>query len=360
MLTVGNDKYEFDSNGNITGVNRSDWNKFWHGSGMTEEQQRYMAEYNRANQQYADQFGLQQNAFQFNKDLSERQQALAEDSYYNGTLRQADQLQQLGINPASFGGSISGMSMSSGSSVSAGSTSASSNPSSRLEQKADILGLLTNLATVANQSKQVDIAQQNADTNQYNAETSRISAENSGRKINSDIEVNNSSIASSVIKDNYIKSQIDNINSDTDYRKLIYEDKKSLYDSLHSNGMYASTFELVQNMDWQTGVAIGVASLLFNITSPSKTSTKPDGTSYTKQEKKELVDSLAQEVVQNAMSYEALAPAQRDAVDRFYSEHPNIPQTGKDFPSSNLLEWKRSGYSDDQIYKFLCRYYGVK
>ena len=89
MLGIGNDRYEFDSNGNITGVNRSDWNKFWHGSGMTEEQQRYMAEYNRANQQYADQFGLQQSAFQFNKDLSERQQALAEDSYYNGTLRQA-------------------------------------------------------------------------------------------------------------------------------------------------------------------------------------------------------------------------------------------------------------------------------
>ena len=108
--------FTVDANGNIT-YNPSEWDKFWKGknNAIPEDIQRYVIEYNQANKQYQDQYNLQQQEFQlnkqnlqFNQNLATRQQALAEESYYNGIRNQASQLSSLGINPAASGSSMSG------------------------------------------------------------------------------------------------------------------------------------------------------------------------------------------------------------------------------------------------------------
>lgn len=123
--------------------------------------------YNNSLDQYDQQYQLQLDAFNYNKELSNRQQDLAEESYYNGTINQAKQLAQLGINPASQGGSISGAAMSGGSSVNAGSASAGN--TNTPEAGGMNLEALSILASLSSQREELDIAK-------YNAETSRISA----------------------------------------------------------------------------------------------------------------------------------------------------------------------------------------
>ena len=123
--------------------------------------------YNNSLDQYDQQYQLQKDAFEFNKDLSNRQQDLAEESYYNGTINQAKQLSQLGINPASQGGSISGATMSGGSSIQSGSASAGN--TNTPETGGMNLEALSVLASISAKQSELQIAK-------YNAETSRISA----------------------------------------------------------------------------------------------------------------------------------------------------------------------------------------
>lgn len=59
-------------------------------------------------------YQMQREQFEYNKDLSERQQNLSEESYYSGVLNDARQKKMLGINPASENAALSSQSMSGG------------------------------------------------------------------------------------------------------------------------------------------------------------------------------------------------------------------------------------------------------
>ena len=155
------------------------WAKNIFGNSLDEQQ--YVTEYNEALRQYNQQYGLQREAFElnkqnlaFNQDLATRQQELSEESYYNGVKNQARQMAELGINPASAGGSISGMSMSGGSNVggvSSGSVSGRNpNKLSNIEKRQLQLAMLGHMLNLAKVKSDIEV-------NEYNAETSRIEAE---------------------------------------------------------------------------------------------------------------------------------------------------------------------------------------
>lgn len=215
--------YRIDENGYYTGYQQSGWDSFLGKS--TEDEQRYMNEWNTALRQYEQQYGLQQEAFnldkqnlqfnqnlateqlglqkeaqqanlanlKFNQELATRQQNLSEESYRSGVLNQARQLQSLGINPAAMGQSLSGLSMSGGSNVSGVSSGSAGsvagvgsrgNPTAARAQaiskyasrkQAQMQGMAT-LMQYATQKKQADIAQQEANTASYNAQTQRYLA----------------------------------------------------------------------------------------------------------------------------------------------------------------------------------------
>ena len=179
--------FTVDANGNIT-YNPSEWDKFWKGknNAIPEDIQRYVIEYNQANKQYQDQYNLQQQEFQlnkqnlqFNQNLATRQQALAEESYYNGIRNQASQLSSLGINPAASGSSMSGGTMSGGSNVSG--VPSSGRPTGRQIQTISTsqlkMQMMEKLMEYALTKRSLDIQQQNANTNSYNAVTSRLSSD---------------------------------------------------------------------------------------------------------------------------------------------------------------------------------------
>lgn len=179
--------FTVDANGNIT-YNPSEWDKVWKGknNAIPEDIQRYVIEYNQANKQYQDQYNLQQQEFQlnkqnlqFNQNLATRQQALAEESYYNGIRNQASQLSSLGINPAASGSSMSGGTMSGGSNVSG--VPSSGRPTGRQIQTISTsqlkMQMMEKLMEYALTKRSLDIQQQNANTNSYNAVTSRLSSD---------------------------------------------------------------------------------------------------------------------------------------------------------------------------------------
>ena len=173
-------------------VDQSGWDRFIHGENT--EEQMWALEFNNANKQYAQQYQLQKEAqaanlqnMQFNQNLANRQQALSEESYYNGVTNEARQLASLGINPASSGQSLSGGTMSGGSNVSGVSTPSASgrNPNSynvraKAQQQLQTLSVLAALSKqrsdIQLQDAQAEAVLQNADTQSKLAD-SRIGLE---------------------------------------------------------------------------------------------------------------------------------------------------------------------------------------
>ena len=133
--------------------------------------QQYAIEHNTALNQFNQQMDFSREQFEYNKDLSERQQALSEESYRFGALNQARQMAQLGINPASSVGSVSGMSMSGGhgasSAIPSGRGSSGSVSVSGLSSVLGILGTVGDLASTI-----AGIKQSKAETDNINADTS--------------------------------------------------------------------------------------------------------------------------------------------------------------------------------------------
>lgn len=133
--------------------------------------EQYAIEHNTALNQFNQQMDFSREQFEYNKSLSERQQALSEESYRSGVLNQARQMAQLGINPASSGGSVSGTSMSGGSGASSaipsGRGSSGSSGASGLSSVLGILGTVGNLASVI-----AGIKKSKAETDNIEADTS--------------------------------------------------------------------------------------------------------------------------------------------------------------------------------------------
>lgn len=290
-------------------------------------------------------YDLNKQNQEFNQQLATRQQDLSEESYRNGVVNEANQLRSLGINPASQGGAISGSTMQGGSNVGSSGSASSINPAESISTLASIM---MQRQSIKNQKEYND---KMADVAQYNAETDRMNAETNARNAGTNefnASTNAQKVASEILRnDSYVRY----IDSQTKYQEFINDDVNLSNEQLHSLGLSRETLKAWSNINWSTAVALGITSLLGNVS-------KSDNWDYSS-ERRQSVELASAQVIENAQSYEALAPAQKSVVDKFYEDHPNINRTGKDFPSSNFTEWKRSGYSDEQIYGFLKRYYGV-
>lgn len=349
-------KYTFNDDGSL-GYKKGFLQSFF-GGGNAEQLQ--VHQYNQALKQYNEQFQFQKDQFDFNKGVSEfnmnlanRQQAMQEEAYYNGVSNQAKQLGALGINPASQGQALSsGPSMSAGSNVSgasAGSTSATAGFDAFGSSKVG-LDMLSLLASIKKMKSDEKIADKQADIAQYNAETSRISAESSRDVDKSTIAVNQRNMESSLIRDSYTIAQEMNIHSQTEYQRMINSDRKETKDRLGAFHINQNDLEMFKNMDWQVAIIAGVYSIFGNAGKNSN------------YDSNQVPITLAEweTVLENAQSYNSLAPRQKEVVDRFYDDFGIENGIGKDFPASNLVEWRRSGYQDYQIYEGLMKYYDVK
>lgn len=172
-------RYSYDANGNLTASN--DTYSFFHGGinngALPEDVQQYLLEFNQAQQQYQQQYQLQKDAFdlnkqnlEFNQNLSTRQQDFAENSWKNNITNSARQMATLGINPAASGSGISGPTMSGGSQVSGiNPGSVSGRSVQRFNNKATKIQLLSTLLQHAKDKKALDISQQEADTHRISA-----------------------------------------------------------------------------------------------------------------------------------------------------------------------------------------------
>lgn len=356
-------KFTFNNDGSIDykkGVLQSIF-----GGGNAEQLQAH--QYNQALKQYNEQFQFQKDQFSFNKDvanfnmnLANRQQAMQEEAYYNGVSNQAKQLASLGINPASQGQALSsGPSMSGGSNVSgasAGSTSASAGFDAFGSSKVglEMLSLLASLKKMKTDEKialkNADIAQQQANTADYNAKTSRITAESGVAVDKSTIAVNDRKIESSLIQDSYTVAQTLHINSQSEYQQMLNRDYSETNDRLKAFKINQNDIRMLEGIDYKTAIALGVYAIFGNAGKGSNWDSN----------QVPITEAEWEQVMENAQSYSSLAPRQKDVVDRFFVEFGIDSSLGKDFPASNLVEWRRSGYQDYQIYDALMKYYGVE
>ena len=214
----------------------------------------------------------------FNMNLSNRQQALSEESYYNGVANQASQLRAQGINPASSGQSLSGMTMSGGSS--AGSQSSLPDmTSAALSSQSSLTSMLSLLATISQnkesnkiareqlelqrqkQSQDYSIAQQNVDISSRNADVNASNSQTQRDLANNTIRLGNKSIEVSDKQMEQIQANIEHVNSQRSYQDMINSSYKDTNDLLKKAGLNTTLLQSVQNVNWQVGLALGVANL---------------------------------------------------------------------------------------------------
>ena len=228
--------------------------------------------------QYNQALKRQNTLDQFNMNLSNRQQALSEESYYNGVANQASQLRAQGINPASSGQSLSGMTMSGGSS--AGSQSSLPDmTSAALSSQSSLTSMLSLLATISQnkesnkiareqlelqrqkQSQDYSIAQQNVDISSRNADVNASNSQTQRDLANNTIRLGNKSIEVSDKQMEQIQANIEHVNSQRSYQDMINESYKDTNDLLKKAGLNTTLLQSVQNVNWQVGLALGVANL---------------------------------------------------------------------------------------------------
>lgn len=305
--------FQVGADGTITGT--QDYGNWWNKTfgRDTTDQQQWITEYNQAVKQYNQQYQLQQDSFNFNKDLANRQQDLAEESYYNGVKNQASQLASMGINPASQGQSLSGGTMQGGSGVgSVGSPQGVGRTTQMMNRQAMKMQMMSMLAGLAQKSKELSIAQQNADTNEANGASQRGLTDEQAR------------------------------------------DLKKANDLFEAFGVSPSFVKTVNGMDWKSLASCGILSLIGNANSSDKFADLSDSE---KAEKKQEMTTF----VNNVQTYDSLASDQKSVLDKFFEDHPELQNERKSFPHSTLAEWKREPekYTDDRIYEILSNYYGV-
>lgn len=265
-----------NSDGTVS-TSQSDWNKFI--SGEDTESQRWAIEYNNAQRQYQQQYQLQQDAFNFNKDLSNRQQALSEESYYNGVMNQARQMQALGINPSAFGGSISGQSMQGGNNVASGASPQATGRNTTIQNKTMLaLQQLTYLLQLRKLQSDIKVADSEAYANKKNADTAEVNSQISGfnsltqrLKTDSDIKFNEAEISyksqltSSVLQDTLMKEK-----QNSEYEKYI--------DSLSKVGLNSYLLKDLQNMNPALALGLGILNF-FGMKDNTPTPLPPGGPS---------------------------------------------------------------------------------
>lgn len=307
---------------------------------------------------------LQSKTFDANLQNQEWNQKMSEESYYNGVLNEASQLQKLGINPATQ--SLAGTSASMVSGISSGSTSGvpqgsapGKNSSWFNGNSQNALQLLATLLSSQNAhesnevaKKQADVAKQNADTNQYNAETTRMRAESQNR-VDDDTLVNNNVLRElnwSQIGLN--KSNTSYVDSKTADQILSNADKELSNSQLHALGISRETIRSWQNFSTPALASLGILTLLGNVT---------DTMQHINENQTAEVKQVADSVVKTAQEYSNLEAPQKSAYDDFFNDNPQYAYVAKDYINdSTLAEWRRNNYDYDQVYNRLKKLFGVK
>lgn len=253
--------YKQDENGYIS-YTPSNWDKFW-GTDYSDQELNAL-QYNQALKQYNDQFQLQQEAFNlnkanqaFNQELATKQFGLQEESYRNGVLNQAAQLQSLGINPASMGGNISsGPSVSGGSNVGdvnagsvAGRSPAMISNTAKQQMRLSALANLMDIATRANEHKVA----------MYNAKTQRMAVQSQDRKNTADIF--NASRDFAETRQNNI-SQRDYTSALAESSRIDNEVKQGDLDYLKSIGLSRSEWNTLSELEFTRSEAESISSKL--------------------------------------------------------------------------------------------------
>ncbi len=347
-------------------------------NGRDDESARYANEYNNSLKQYAQQYQLQKDSFDFNKQmaedtfalnkqnllfnqgLAERQQALSEESYRNGVVNQARQLQSLGINPASMGGSLSGMSMSGGSNVSGlgsssigsvGSPTGSGVHSSIMNKHALKLQMLSYLLDLKKSQSEINVNNSLANANNTSAEMSRSRFELDSDISRSRLELDKFTAGIDAIKsvsgikvDDASIRHMDALTSMTvvETADLVIksEDYKDFVNSLKKFGLSASMLTSLQNIDYKTALALGLVQFVsdgidFGLGVPSSSD------SIT------VVDKI--EAVSNNGLTGKNVDVLSNGIDMFLKDYPNGSPIVSDITTSDINYWKTNYWSSEQI-----------
>lgn len=256
-------------------------------NGLDSENLKYANEWNTSLKQFYDQFALQKDAFDFNKRLSEsqfefnkdlatkqfeynkalseRQQSLQEESYRSGSINQARQLSQLGINPASSGGTVTPMSISGGSSlgtsgvsansVSSGSTSPSVVHTSPTNKRLLQLQMMSYLLQLRKQEHDMEVADRTLDIEQQKADTNEKSVDSQINVNESNIKLNESSIV-------HLNAQTQSEIARCVRQVMENKDFESYIGYLETLGLSSSMVDGMKNIDWQCALAIGLVRVI--------------------------------------------------------------------------------------------------
>lgn len=241
-------------------------------------------------------------------NLANRQQYLAE----NAVTNQARQLSQLGINPASVGSNLASVSGSGGSAPSPSQYSLRSNLNTNK------LALLTALLDYKIKSRELDIADKNADVNRRNALTNEFSAETDRLRSNADIGY---------------------INSQSDWQRLVNDDLGLSNSQLHSLGLSRSTIQSFGNMDFFVASALGIVSLVGNLLSGD--------------------DSAGDDLTSVVYGFDSLTDTQKSGFYQFFNDYPEASRKNKTVPLQQIQDWNYQNTSPYKIYRWLEDFYGV-
>ena len=181
---------------------------------------------------------------QFNRDMAQKTYDFQKEQYENGVLNQAKQYEALGISPSAILGGLSNMpSMSNSQASSSGFSGASTSGfsganvgSSYVQANVNSSNLQYNLGLT---SSLLDIKRKKAEIDNINSQTDSNSA-----------------------RVNLISSETEYNSLLSDYQKLLNSDKSDTKKMLSNIGLTEGLIRDLQNVDWQTALALGVVKLV--------------------------------------------------------------------------------------------------
>lgn len=187
--------YNTDSQGYITGNNSNWWQNTFNPSAQVNSQ--FEMSYNQAN----------------------RQLNLAEEAMRSGILMEADQLRQLGINPAAYGNNLSGATFSGGST--AHPNASSSNPLGPLMSAfTGLAGVASTVAGIKKQRDDVEQRDRELDIAEKNSKTEAKNADSRAKEADANVAVADAT-----------KTNIDAQTSESETRASYNESQKAFTDA---------------------------------------------------------------------------------------------------------------------------------
>lgn len=206
--------------------------------------------------------------FEMSYNQAQRQINLAEEAMRSGILLEAAQLQQLGINPASYGNALTGSSFSGGST--AHPNASSSNPLGPLMTAfTGLAGVASTVAGIKKQrddvkqrDRELDIADKNAETEAKNADSRAKEADASVSVADATREHINAQTAESEAKASYTESQQAFTDAQTEAQKIDNEVKRGNNATLKRLGLSESEWKSLDGIVFTSEASSNVLAKL--------------------------------------------------------------------------------------------------